>query len=137
MIGHDELMRYLDDELPPERARVVEDALERDTELRREYAVFRRLQSDLTELGADMDTNDTVWGRVNRGLTRPVGWILFLLGALVWLAYGVYTYLTGGEAMWEKLAMSAVVVGLAMLLLTALIDRYRDLKTDPYKEIRR
>jgi hypothetical protein len=84
-----------------------------------------------------MEPEHTVWGAVNRKLTRPMGWVLFLVGAVIWVAYGVYAYLTGGEALWEKLATSAVVVGLGMLLVSALVDRWRDLKTDPYKEIQR
>jgi anti-sigma factor RsiW len=137
MIGHDELMRYLDGELDSERSRAVEEALERSTELQREVAVFRRLKVDLNDLGASMDDRPTVWSEVSRRLTAPVGWALFLAGALVWVAYGVYTYLTGADALWEKVATSAVVVGLATLLLHAALDRLHDLKTDPYKELRR
>lgn len=137
MITHEELMRYLDGELPPERASEVEAAMETSTELRREYVVFRRMKADLEELGAEMDAEHTVWATVNQKLTRPVGWVLFLIGLAVWVGYGVYAYLTGADALWEKLATSAVVVGLAMLLLSAIVDRVRDLKTDPYREIRR
>jgi anti-sigma factor RsiW len=137
VITHDELMRYLDGELPADRAREVEAALEMDTELRREYTLFRRMKSDLAEMGTDMRTPRTVWDEVNRRLTRPAGWILFLVGLAVWLAYAVYAFITGPEAMWEKLAAGAVLVGLAMLFLSVVIDRLRDLKTDPYKEIQR
>ena len=137
MIGREELMRYLDGELPADRARAVEEALETSTELRREHAVFRRMKEDLELMGAQMETKGTVWNAVNQKLTRPVGWILFMIGAVVWMGYGVYEYLMGADAMWEKLATSAIVVGLGMLLVSALVDRYRDLKTDPYKEIQR
>ena len=137
MIHHDELMRYLDGELPPERAREIEAALETSTELRREYVIFQRMKTDLGEMGARMQHEGTVWTAVNRTITRPVGWTLFLIGAVVWAAYGVFAYLTGADALWQKLATSAVVVGLAMLLISALVDRWRDLKTDPYKEIQR
>ena len=137
MISHDELMRYLDGELPPDRAREVETAMETSTELRRDYVIFRRMKTDLEDMGAAMQPERTVWDAVNRRLTRPVGWVLFLVGAAIWVAYGVYTYLTGAEALWQKLATSAVVVGLGMLLVSALVDRWRDLKTDPYKEIQR
>lgn len=137
MIGHDELMRYLDGELTGEQERAVEEALARSTELRRELAIFRGMKTDLQQLGGDMAGTTSVWGGVHRRLTRPVGWALFLAGMLVWVGYGVFTYLTGADALWEKLAMSAVVVGLAILLVSALADRYRDLKTDPYKEIQR
>lgn len=135
MIGHDELMRYLDGELPPERTREVEEALESSTELRREYVIFRRMKTDLEDMGAQMHAERSVWDAVNRQLTRPVGWILFLVGAAVWAAYGAFAYLSGAGALWEKLATSAVVVGLAMVLVSALVDRWRDLKSDPYKEI--
>lgn len=137
MIDHEELMRYLDGELEPGRSRAVEEALERSTELRRELVLFRSMKGDLREIGAGMSIRGTVWGEVNRRLTRPVGWVLFIIGALVWVAYGAYTYLAGADALWEKMAVSAVVVGLATLLLSALIDRYHDLKTDPYREIHR
>lgn len=137
MITHEDLMRYIDDELPLERRAEVEAALETSTELRRDYVVFSRMKSDLESIGTQLGTGRSVWSSVNRRLTRPVGWILFVAGAVVWVAYGVYAYLTGGDAMWEKLATSAVVVGLGMLLLSAIVDRLRDLKNDPYKEIQR
>ncbi len=137
MITHDELMRYLDGELPPERMRAVEEALESSTELKREYVLYNRMKSDLAELGADMDAHGTVWNAVNRKLTQPVGWILFTAGTVVWLAYAVFQFLTGSEALWQKLATSAIVVGLLMLALSAVIDRVRDLKTDPYREVQR
>ena len=137
MIHHDELMRYLDGELPPDRAREVEAELETSTELRREYLIFRRMKADLYDLGAAMDTSGTVWDAVKRRVTRPVGWGLFIIGAVIWVGYGTYAYLTGADALWEKLATSAIVVGAATLLITALVDRWQDLKTDPYKEIQR
>lgn len=137
MITHEELMRYLDGELPPDRARAVEEAMEESTELRRDYVIFGRMKSDLNALGAHMRTETGSWERIERRLTRPLGWTLFVAGVLVWLAFGIYTYLTGATALWEKLAASAVVIGLAMLLASALADRWRDLRTDPYKEIER
>jgi hypothetical protein len=53
------------------------------------------------------------------------------------VAYAVFIFVTGPEALWEKLAVGAVVVGLGMLFLSVAIDRIRDLKTDPYKGIQR
>lgn len=137
MITHEELMRYLDGELPSERVRAVEEAMERSTELRRDHAIYSRMKSDLESMGEHMGDSAGAWEQVSRAITRPMGWVLFLAGAAVWLAYVVYAYLAGAEDMWMKLATSAVVVGLAMLLLSALLDRLLDLKTDPYREIHR
>lgn len=137
MITHDELMRYLDGELPPERMRAVEEALESDTELRRECALYRKMKSDLADLGTDMGPHGTVWDVVNRRITRPVGWILFLTGLAVWVAYAAYQFVIGSEALWQKLGTSAIIVGLVMLALSAVIDRLQDLKTDPYRGVER
>lgn len=137
MIGHEELMRYLDGELEPEQRRAVEEALERSTELRRELAVFRGLKTDLRDMGANMGARKSVWDDVNRRLTRPLGWTLVLLGAIAWIGFGAYTYLTGADALWEKLAGSAIVLGLVILFASVALDRHKDLKTDPYKEIQR
>jgi hypothetical protein len=137
VITHEELMRYLDGELPVERVAAVEAALTTDTELRREYEIFRRMKGDLNEMRTDMRAQGTVWDSVNRRLTRPVGWILFLVGLAVWVAYAVYAFITGPEAMWEKLTIGAVAIGVGMLFLSVVVDRLRDLKTDPYREIQR
>jgi hypothetical protein len=137
VITHEELMRYIDGELPAERAGAVEAALTTDTELRREYEIFRRMKADLGEMGGEMRTRGTVWSAVNRRLTRPVGWILFVTGLGVWIAYAAYAFITGPEALWEKLAIGAVVIGLGTLFLSVVIDRLLDLKTDPYREIQR
>ena len=137
MIDHDELMRYLDGELDPDRVRDVEEALERSTELKRELMLFRTMKHDLREVGAGMRTTESVWLSMNRRLTRPAGWILLVAGVVVWVAYGAYTFLTGGDALWEKVALSAVIVGMAVLLVSAFVDRHHDLKTDPYREIER
>ncbi|HUG40384.1 MAG TPA: zf-HC2 domain-containing protein [Longimicrobiales bacterium] len=135
MIPHDELMRYLDGELPPERAREVERAMETSTELRRDFLLYGRMKTDLQALGEQMETHGTVWSSVSRAIVRPVGWILFLVGTAIWLAYGIYAYLTSAESLVEKLVTGGIAVGLAMLLLSALLDRLQDLRSDPYRGI--
>ena len=136
-IGHEELMRYIDGELPPDRARDVEAAMESSTELRRDYVLFSRMKTDLGALGRDLAVENDIWSTVSRRLARPMGWLLFVVGLAVWTAYGTYAYLTGADALWEKLATSAVVVGLGMLLASVLIERYREVETDPYRDIER
>ena len=111
--------------------------MERSTELRREYIVFSRMKSDLQRLGEEMSTTDTVWDSISGRITRPIGWILFVAGALIWSTYAVYEFINSPGAVWEKLTTAAIVIGLAMLLLSAVIDRLIDLKTDPYREIER
>jgi hypothetical protein len=59
------------------------------------------------------------------------------VGAVVWLAYGVYTFTTSPADLWQKLATGAVVIGILMLLTSVIWERYREWLTDPYRDIQR
>lgn len=130
------LMRYLDGELPPEKRREVEAALEASTRLQRQLAIFRSMHRDLSELRLKSPgANRSVWGAVNRRLTRPVGWVLLTVGLLAWFTHGVYLYLSSPAAPLQKLSASAVIIGVILLLATVIHDRYREWLTDPYRDV--
>lgn len=138
-VSRETLMRYLDGELPPEERREVARALEASTELQRELAIFRSMHEDLAGLrlkGGGRQSR-SVWGAVNRRLTRPMGWIFFNLGVLAWLVFVVYTYFTSPAPSWEKLATGAVVIGILLLFTSVIHDRYREWLTDPYRDVER
>lgn len=131
-------MRYLDDEVGPEERNRIEGAVETSTELRRELAVYRAMKHDLSSLKLDGgEHHGSVWHAVNRQLARPFGWILLIIGALVWAAYGVYLYVTSATLLWQKLATGAVGIGILILLASVIWERYRIWLTDPYRDIQR
>ncbi|MFQ5537664.1 MAG: zf-HC2 domain-containing protein [Gemmatimonadota bacterium] len=137
-VTHEDLMRYLDGEMPPEERRSVESALEGSTELAREVAIYRALHEDFLELSfQDVRHRSSVWERVNRRLTRPIGWGLLAAGTLIWIVYGAYVFLTGPADPWEKLATGAVVIGILVLLASVVYERYRESLTDPYRDVQR
>jgi 4-hydroxybenzoate polyprenyltransferase len=78
-----------------------------------------------------------MWDTVDRRLTRPVGWILFVAGTVLWFAYGAWVFATSEVNRWEKLAVAAVVVGFLILLTSAIFERVREWRTDPYRNIER
>jgi anti-sigma factor RsiW len=132
------LMRYLDGELPPEERRKVEDALERSTELRRELTLFRTLHEDLSGISFDRaQLPESVWARVNRRLARPIGWLLVGTGIALWTIHAVYLFLTSGADPWEKVATSAIVIGVLILLASVIHERYLEYLTDPYRRVER
>jgi anti-sigma factor RsiW len=136
--SHEDLMRYLDGELSPEERRKVEQALEGSTELQRELAVYRMFHRDLSRLRLhDPPPGRSIWGRVNRRLSRPVGWLLMALGGAVWLAHAVYLYFTSVAPWWEKAATSAIVIGILILFASVIHDRYREWTVDPYRHVER
>ena len=137
-VTHEELMRYLDGEVGAEERSRIEASLESSTEIRRELAVYRAMKDDLRTLKLnDGGPNGSVWNAVNRHLARPFGWVLLVVGALVWAAYGIYTYLSSPTFLWQKLATSAVGIGILLLLASVIWERYRTWLTDPYREIQK
>lgn len=137
-IDHSDLMRYLDGELTPEQRERVEERLERSTELQRELAVYRAMKSDLIDLTfTPVRTGTSVWSKVNRRLGRPLGWVFLTVGTVVWAGHAAYLFVTSSAAVVEKLATSAVVIGIILLLATVIFERYQESLTDPYRDVHR
>jgi len=137
-ITHDDLMRFIDGELAPEDHARIEAQLRTSTELQREVAIFNAMKTDFQDLSFQpAGSGHSVWDRVNRQLTRPVGWLLMIGGAAVLVAYGVFVFATSPGDPWEKLAIAAVVIGFVVLLGSVVWERYRDWLHDPYRDVYR
>lgn len=133
----DDLMRFLDDELPTDRQAGVEAHIGDCTECNRDFVIYRRLKGDLLAMGMENGTGPSLWYALSRRLFRPTGWVLIIVGATVLAAWGVYSYVTSPEELWTKLATGAVVIGFVLLLASAILDRLGALRTDRYREIQR
>ena len=137
-VTSDDLMRYLDGELAPEDRARVDAELSSSTELQREVAIFRALKADFQELSFHPATHRaSVWDHVSRRVARPVGWVMVVVGVTIWMCYGVYVFATSPSDTWEKLATGAVAIGILMLLASVILERVRELKRDPYKDVYR
>jgi anti-sigma factor RsiW len=137
-VTSEDLMRYLDGEMPPDERAAVDAELTASTELRRELAIFRALKADFHDLGFHpAQYRESVWDRVNDRVTRPIGWILVASGAAVWMSYGAYIFATAPTDPWERLATGAIAIGILMLLASVIWDRYREWQSDPYRDVQR
>ncbi len=136
-VSNEDLMRFLDGELPPDEVARVEDALGRSTELQRELRIFEALRRDVGGLTYDPPPHRSVWDGVQRRLTRPVGWILFVSGAILWTLYGGWVFATSAVNPVEKLAVGALAIGFLILLGSTVSERVREFRTDPYRDIQR
>jgi hypothetical protein len=137
-VTKEDLMRYMDGEIPPEQRARLDAELERSTELKRELAIFRAMRTDFQGLSFDPGTyQKSVWDKVNASVTRPVGWILVVVGVIAWTAYGAYVFTTSPASAWEKLATGAIVIGILTLLASVIWERYRDWGVDPYRDVHR
>lgn len=137
-VTHEELMRYLDGEVGPEERSRIQRSVEESTELRRELAVYRAMKDDIRTLKlTNGGHHGSVWDSVNRQLTRPIGWVLLVVGSLVWAAYGIYLFLTSPIFLLEKMATSGIVIGILLLFASVIWERYKEWLTDPYRDIQR
>jgi hypothetical protein len=137
-VSTDELMRYLDGEMPPEERGRIDEALASSTELQRELAMYRNLKSGIQGLRFHPATYSvSVWDQVNTHINRPIGWVLLIVGAVVWMSYGAYVFATSAISPWEKLGSGAVAIGILMLLASVIWERLRDWETDPYRNVHR
>lgn len=137
-ITHDDLMRFIDGELPPDEHARVEAEIAASTELSREAAIFRGMKSGFQDLSFQrIRMHHSIWDQVNEQLTRPIGWVLLIAGTAVWTAYGAYVFATSSVNPWEKLAAGAIVIGVILLLASVIWERYREWLTDPYRDVQR
>jgi anti-sigma factor RsiW len=136
-VSHDDLMRLLDDEVTGDEEARIRGALASSTELRRELALYEALRNDVRGLSVDVERPESVWDAVNRRVTRPIGWILVILGSVVWMGFGAWVFATSAADPVEKLAVAALAVGFLILLGVTIFERMVELKTDPYRDIQR
>lgn len=136
-VTREDLMRYLDDELLPSDRVRVQEALARSTELQRELSIYRALSDDFRALSFAPDAPGSVWQEVNRRVARPTGWILVVVGGVLWIGYISWLFVTSPANLVEKLAVGTLSIGFAILLGSVIWERMDDWQTDPYRDIHR
>ena len=136
-VSHENLMRYLDGEAAPEERARIDAAVAGSTELQRDLVVFRTMKHDLQAMTFGLDNDKSVWGAVHRRITRPIGWLLLSAGFVTWILYGSYLYVASAIDLWEKLATSAIGLGILFLLGTVIYERRKEWLTDPYRNVYR
>ena len=136
-VSHESLMRYLDGEAGPEERAQIDAAVADSTELQRDLVIFRTMKSDLQAMTFGLAKDRSVWGAVHRRITRPFGWIMLIAGFVTWGFYGSYLYFSSTIDIWEKLATSAIGLGILLLLGTVIYERRKEWHTDPYRTVYR
>jgi predicted anti-sigma-YlaC factor YlaD len=138
-------MGYLDNELSNEQKGQFEEHLSGCSECREELKEFRRLKA-ITDEVTLVEPEDKIWQDYWRGvynrIERGVGWIVFSVAAILLTIYGGFKLI---EEMIKdpdietmlKVGLLALIVGLAILFVSVLRERFYFWKRDRYKDIRR
>lgn len=140
------LMAALDGELAPQEQAQFDRYLRDYPECAREYQRYRTLKevtSTMQFQKPPLEVWDSYWTRVYNRLERGLGWILFSIGAIVLLTYGLYHAVESliadpGLAPVVKLGMLGVIAGLVILLVSVIREKLFTAKSDRYqKEVQR
>ena len=129
---------YLDGELTQRDEQRVRLHLEDCSECRSLADDMQRLREATMTTDFNLP-EDTQWDeRPRSGLSgwfRRIGWlvaVVWLVGVTAWLSYLIAT---DAENWWEAALWFAALAGGLLLFLSALIDRLRVRKTDPYRKV--
>ena len=141
----DLMMGYLDEELSTEQIRRFEEHLTTCKQCSSQLQEFRQLKA-ITDQMTLIEPEDRLWqqywdGIYNR-VERGIGWIIFSVAAILLTIYGGFKAIedlitdpTVGLLL--KIAMLALLVGLAILFVSVLRERIFFWSKDRYRNVRR
>ncbi len=133
-------MRLLDDELGVEEREQYEEHVKTCAECRRELKEIGRvveLTNDLKLRAPDEEFWARYWDSLFHRLERGAGFVLMIVGILAVLAYAVYEAVTSPEFLTVKgISISVILLGLVVVFLSVVRERYHESKTDPYKGVK-
>ena len=139
------MMAALDDELASGEREELDRLLAGEPELRSEWDRLHEVKEVTDAMSLRRPPEETweqyfesVYNRAERGFA----WILLSMGAIVMTGWGLWV---GLEELWGaadlpmyvKIAIYAMLLGLAVLLLSVIREKLFVRRTDPYKEIQR
>ena len=135
------MMGYMDGELEPAETQEVHDRIARDPAFRAEYDALCGVCGKLQRVTPE-EPDEAVLRRLwrspgSRGI-QTACWILILGGYAALIGLGLREFLSDeGEAPGPRIAVAAVVLGLAILLVHAILNRAFSYSQDPYRNIER
>lgn len=135
------MMASLDGEISAEDRAELESHLAECDDCRRELDEHTMLSELVGEIELPRPSQEDMmkyWPSVYSKIERGAGWGLVIIGALIWVAYGVYLFIvdpTTGSL--TKLLIALPVVGVLMLLISVIRERINISRTERYKEVER
>jgi len=141
----DLMMAYLDNELDNQQRLAFEEHLASCPTCAKELKEFEKLKH-LTDSVTLVEPEDRIWeqywNNVYNRVERGLGWILFSVAAILLTIYGGFELIeeiirdqTVGTLL--KVALLALIAGLAILFVSVLRERVYFWKKDRYKDVRR
>ena len=136
--GEELLSGYLDGALVQQDRQRVRVHLERSEEARELLGQLKEIREAAMETEFP-ENRDHQWSERPRGavssLSRGLGFLLFAAWTVALIGYSLWEMARSDEPLFAKLLVFGVVSGIALLLLSVLIDRLEVAKDDPYRGV--
>ncbi len=134
-------MRYIDGEMSGDARAAFERHCAECADCRRELASFAELDA-LTGRIQMIDPADAFWERywrsVYRRVERKTAWVLMLAGAVMLAVFVIRRAVASLHAITiDKIAVVLLAAGFVLLLISLIRERCHEIKTDPYKDVKR
>ncbi|MCZ6918769.1 MAG: hypothetical protein O7I93_18485 [Gemmatimonadetes bacterium] len=143
--GHQLMMGALDGELDAAEQAELDGLLAADPALQTEWERLKRVK-EVTGTMALRSPPDEVWESywtsVYHRVERGMGWILASVGAIVLLAYGLWTaaqklMADASIPTFIKAAVFMALLGTAIILVSVAREKWFVYRSDPYKDVQR
>ena len=135
------MMASLDGEICAEERVELESHLAECAECRREFKELSKLADLVGEIELPKPSQEDMmkyWPSVYAKIERGAGWVLVVIGAVIWAAYGIYLFITDpSTGSLTKFLIALPVVGALMLLVSVIRERVIVGRTERYKEVER
>ena len=134
-------MRWLDGELAATEAERYQAHVRECDDCQRELKSLGRIVRMTNELklrAPDDQFWQGYWEGVYRKSERRVGFIMLIAGVLAIVGYVLVGVVRSPKLLtYEGISVSLIVVGLLVIFLSVVRERYHEHKHDPYKEVER
>jgi len=132
-------MKLLDGEMTSTEEQAYEEHVKGCADCTNELRDLGRVVGFTNEMrlrAPDEDFWEGYWRSVYRRLERGTGFLLLIVGVAVMTLWVIYEFVTSPEFLTIKgIAISAILLGLVIVFLSVVRERYHESKDDPYKEI--
>ena len=139
------MMRALDGEISEVQHAELEGLIASDESLRLEWERLTMVKQTTSEMELQQPP-DELWegymDSVYRRLERGIGWIMLSVGAVVLISYGLWQgikELIGDLTVpwFVKGGVLALLIGIVILVVSVIREKYFVFKDDPYRDVHR
>jgi len=139
-IQQEQLSGYLDGELTQAEHQAIRIHLEDCSQCRQIYEEMNQFREVSMKTRFE-EPDDSIWSELPQtptsGFLRGLGWLVVIIWGAAMSGYGLYEFFTGDEEWVKKLMVFAVISGPALLFLSVLLDRLSNVKSDPYRRVKK